>query len=417
MKKRPKKRPEKRPEAPSENRLGKALDALVAELDERIRRHPSGRRPSPADAEEVQLTLRLPVGASSEDLLRLSARLAEDLQAEVENLLARGSLSVPGRVRCLRCGSSTCEHSEPRTPQQVFSHYGPTGVPEFVEWPQYLLEQGEDPNPLFLRKPRLVVTVQSGEHLTAELLDAYRDDEIDYHLEGQVAAGWYQLPGGESLAVTFQVISSGRRGGARRYDLNVVGVGLEGRRLAEQWETGGGVRRTRKGDGLPPWQEQVDWARSVLAQIELSTRGGNEKAQVQAPVRIGGLLEGLARRLGKRERSSGRRTRHAERRRRQPERPTDKALADLAQAADSKILYDTREDTLVVLGGRGRVHVFSQAGKHVTSLHVEPDAVDRRSRVGKWRSARTEEIAALRSALDGASVRGEEAAHDAGAPG
>ena len=51
-------------------------------------------------------------------------------------------------------------------------------------------------------------------------------------------------------------------------------------------------------------------------------------------------------------------------------------------------------------GKRGRVHVFAPDGRHVTSLSLEPDAVDRRVRRGRWRPASDEERADFRRSLD-----------------
>jgi hypothetical protein len=112
--------------------------------------------------------------------------------------------------------------------------------------------------------------------------------------------------------------------------------------------------------------------------------------------RIDGLLSGLARRLERHDRSRRRRTTHAQKRHGQKNRPTWKALADLAAAKDSDLLFDTRRQTLIVLGDRGRAHVFNKTGKLVTSIHYSPSSIQRRRERRLWRSATDEEIASLR---------------------
>lgn len=115
--------------------------------------------------------------------------------------------------------------------------------------------------------------------------------------------------------------------------------------------------------------------------------------------RLLGVLNGLARRLEKDRRAAERKTHHARERHAQGDRPTDMALADLARAGDEAVLVDRRQDTLVVLGERGRTHVFSAEGKHVTSIRYPPEAIERRRQRDLWRPAAPEEVAALREKL------------------
>jgi len=82
------------------------------------------------------------------------------------------------------------------------------------------------------------------------------------------------------------------------------------------------------------------------------------------------------------------------------------ALPDLARADDSELLVDTQAETFVVLGEKGRAHVFSPQGKHVTSVRYNPTSITRRQERGLWRPATRDEAAALREAVRG---RGGEA--------
>lgn len=54
-----------------------------------------------------------------------------------------------------------------------------------------------------------------------------------------------------------------------------------------------------------------------------------------------------------------------------------------------------------MLGARGRAHLFSPAGKHVTSIRFDPPAIERRRDRKRWRPASRDEIDALQAAVGG----------------
>ncbi len=54
---------------------------------------------------------------------------------------------------------------------------------------------------------------------------------------------------------------------------------------------------------------------------------------------------------------------------------------------------------MVVIGKKGRVHVFSREGKHVTSVVMTPQATRDRQKAGKWRAAEPEERGSFREAI------------------
>lgn len=63
------------------------------------------------------------------------------------------------------------------------------------------------------------------------------------------------------------------------------------------------------------------------------------------------------------------------------------------------MLVDRRRDTLIVVGERGRAHVFNRRGKLVTSIRGTPDSIARRRERGRWRPAEQEEIADLKERI------------------
>jgi hypothetical protein len=125
---------------------------------------------------------------------------------------------------------------------------------------------------------------------------------------------------------------------------------------------------------------------------------------------MAGVLDGLSRRLEKDRRATERKTVHARDRHAQGDRPTRMALADLARAGEDDVLVDRRQDTLVVLGDKGRAHVFNFAGKLVTSIRYNPESIERRRQRDQWRPASGEEIARLRGSVGAAEQETQGAA-------
>jgi hypothetical protein len=80
------------------------------------------------------------------------------------------------------------------------------------------------------------------------------------------------------------------------------------------------------------------------------------------------------------------------------------ALPDLAHATPENLLFDTRRETLVVVGDKGRAHVFSLTGKLVTSVRYSPAAIERRRGNGTWRPATPEEVAQVRSRVEAGAI-------------
>jgi hypothetical protein len=99
-------------------------------------------------------------------------------------------------------------------------------------------------------------------------------------------------------------------------------------------------------------------------------------------------------------RSDPRRTVHARERHLGGERPTAHALRDALDVGPDRFLRDSERDTLVVLGPRGRTHVFSaRDGRHVTSLVLGPGELDRKFGRARWRPATRPEVDAFRARL------------------
>lgn len=370
-------------------RLREALRLLLDHALDRADRHPHGHLLPPGEA--VELRLSLPLTPDEGALDALAGQLGEALDGGIDELLAHAAVFRPGHVLCLRCGQAECEHSAPPEPRQVFAGYGPTGTPRWVDFGQWLLDR-HDPRveQLYAEDGALVTGINVEEDLTRDLLPAFRDRR-DVRIHGQAVAGWYRVPDGtgrrQALAVTVQVISSRPRGARRRFAINVLGRGPDGESL----------ERLHDRIGAIPWTAAVRWAQGVLNSIALE--GNGRLPEPALARRVEGLLGGLARRLARVQRARERRTHHAEERHESGARPTRMAVLDLSRAEDASILVDERRRTVVVLGDRGRAHVFNAEGKLVTSVRYPLHTIEHRRETGIWRPATPEEAAALRARI------------------
>lgn len=336
---------------------------------------------------EVEVSLRLPLfggdAVGPEEVKAVESVLRE----EIEALLAAETALRPGHVPNLRTGEVEGENTAPPDARFVFGGWSPSGVPRFLDYAQLLLER-EDPrqHQLYAKPPHLLTVQMGRDDLRRELLPAFEEHDLPLEIHGQVVAGWFPVERRDEtdavLALTFQAVSVGQPGKKRRHVLNVLGRGPDGEPLEEV------VARY----GIePPWKTAVDWAQKALGTVGSKDPKGEK--------RIRGILGGLARRLEQQHRSRRRRTNHAEERHRGGERPTRMAMRDLATAAVDEVLVDERRDTLVVLGDRGRAHVFNEIGKLVTSIRYTPESIERKKERRIWRPATAAEVQSLRKTV------------------
>jgi hypothetical protein len=360
--------------APADERLRAAVELLAAAARDRLRALGNGGPPP----EPLRLDLRLPLAGGPEALAAGAAALERELAAELRAVVAARSLWPPGRVLCARCAAADCEHAAPRDPRAVFAGWGPSGVPRFLDLGQLLLERGHPRvDDLYREGAPLVALALDGEALAADLLPAYRERLGGVRLHGQVVAGWYRPPGiagVERAALAFGLLSAGH-GRRRRYALHPMGAAADPRLLEALHDE----------RGRQPWAEARRWAEATLAEIAAAATAARPLAPGAVAGRLAGLLRGLAERLERPHRSRQRRTAHGERRHHAGHRPTPTALADLRAAPAGRVLHDPRHDTFVVLGPRGRTHVFGSGGKLVTSVRYPAATIERRQKLGHWR--------------------------------
>lgn len=309
-------------------------------------------------------------------------------------LLLHRNVFRTGRVYCLRCASPDCEHAFPSSCTEVFAGYSPSGLPRFQDLGQWLLQRQEQHvDHLYRSPPGLVAHYTTGADLLKDLLAAFRDADSGYHIHGQVVAGWYMFPTEDGLrspvALTFQVVSTRPQKGRRRFGLNLIGIGPEDEPLENLFDRVGEL----------PWLEATRWTQSILRDVERSMSGHKRPSDETVEKRLTGMLTGMARRLEHQRRSRDRKTRHGQERHRDRSRPTNMAIADLQQAKDECVFSDTRRKTLVVVGDRGRVHVFNPTGRLVTSIRYSPAAIEKRRKRGLWKAASRDQIGALKKQI------------------
>lgn len=310
--------------------------------------------------------------------------LLSRLSAALQKSGARADAILPGRVFCYRCERGDCEHSTPPRPQGVFAGYSPTGQPEWKDLGQVLLEaRHENVDALFADPPAALALVQPGRELKARLLHPFGKSSKTYDLLAQLVAG--PFGGDRRFALTLQAIESRRPDGGTRLTLHRIGA-----------EAGEFL------DTHPehPFSIAFPAARNRLAAIETALGAVDSAPGRRSELmrKIPGILHDLRRAVERGGRQRERRTRHADARRLE-NRPTQSALQDAWKASDADLLADEARGTLIVLGPRGRAHAFTPAGRHVTSLILDREALSRRMARKRWRPATPAEIEGLRSSL------------------
>jgi len=381
---------------------GETLGELAWDLLRRVVREKLARRPGAhliePRLESFELGLSLPLGGPEADARSFSERLDAEIDRLLDDAVEQVASFRPGHAYCYRCERADCEHSLPPGCRQVFVGYAPTGTPRWEDFAQFCLERRHPMvDRLYDDPPALVTLVQDRTSLLGTMLDAFQNDALD--LIGQLTAGFFSVrstaeEGRGVIAVTVQVVSSRRRRGKPRVDLNLLGRAPSGHGLERLWD---------RHEELP-WRRSIRWAQAAL-QTLVPRRGARDRLAAGRSIpdlehRVAGILQGLGRRLEREHRARCRRTRHAERRHVSGERPTPKAIDDARAAADHSVMVDERRDTVVVLGERGRTHFFTRQGRHVSSVRYGHEAIARKLKQEQWREGTRDEVAAFRQVLE-----------------
>ena len=358
-----------------------AVERALALLRDAARRE-IGRQPRGHSlrSDSIAFTVELPL--SDGPLDAASDATQSELRRAIEQAIEASAALRPGQVLDLRSGEAD---AAPPDGRHVFVGYEANGAPSFTPFHQWLLDIQHPEQEQIYRQPPGLVTVQLDEDdLYGEVLPAFKPKRPAVTIRGELIAGWFRVPHRNGtpgyIALTFQVLEV--HGSKDRFLLEIIGRGPDGEPLEDAV--------TRLGE--PPWRSAAAWGQKALDSIRFRKVKPQSRSE-----RIQGILGGIARRLHQVQRGKKRRTGHAEKHHRAGQRPTRMAVADLKKADHRSVFFDRRHDTLVVLGERGRAHVWSPEGKLVTSIRYTPDSIERKRRADIWRPSTKEEAEGLKS--------------------
>jgi hypothetical protein len=322
----------------------------------------------------LDIQLRVPLDGGN-DVRHAAGAAIEQILQRVREVREHEKALRPGAVFSYFAGSSHAEGCRPTEPRHVFDGYSSTGKPQFADFVTLSIERKDPQIERLLAGEEIVLThVTMGRVLRTQQLAEFGGASPVYRILGQVDAGLFRVLGAEGrCAFSFQLLRGTSLEGRVRLRLHAVGA-VEPMDLAD-----------------PALMQILSRFQRQLDTEALRLEGQLKNGEVDEEAFVLPLLQEFARRLSSRTRHAGRRTQHGLERSEGGQRPTSRAYPDAGEASDRDILWDVDQSTIVVLGPKQRVHVFSPQGKHVTSVVMQGHAVERRRHQGRWRPAEPEE--------------------------
>ena len=333
------------------------------------------------------------------------AALLEAFDRHMAHWVSGAARFRQGRIFCFFCDSMDCDHSGPKEHAETFCGYHPSGKPEWQPFTSLCIARGDARvDKLYENPPEIIAVVQHGAELEEGRAADFQNDERYLRLVGQVVAGLVprdlvtRSVRTERGALTLQVLETRYGSEGPRLRLNVLG--LSGEEIADA----AGIGHDR--GPAEALRRTIQTTRRQVA--SLGRRVGRDEQSGQS-VQAGrlhldkeshGLLMRLRGDVERVFRPVGRRTRHAQARHLGGQRPTGRAMDDVAHANAEQFFRDVKKNTMIVLGGKGRVHVFSLEGRHVTSLRMELSERSRKQERGRWKPMPKDAIAEFREQLE-----------------
>ncbi len=340
----------------------------------------------------MEISVRVPLDYRR-DSKKAAAATVESLLKKVHEVFEHERALVRGAVHCYFSGSSAADHCRPSSSREVFEGYSSTGRPEFVDFVTSAIERrAKGVEELADGKSVIVANVAMGRVLrTAQLVEFGKGSPV-YRILGQVDAGLFDVLGAdEKAAFSFQLLRGSTLEGRPRLRINPVGKCD----LADLADPSVGLIIQR-------FQSRLDADSLRLAGLEANGQPEETAEEFALP-----LLQDLARQLVSQARRKGRRTEHAVERAEASQRPTAKAYDDARSVSDDQILRDDEQGTLIILGSKGRVHVFSPDARHVTSVVMTGSNIQKRRTQGRWFPAEPEERGEFRIQLSKRTASGD----------
>ncbi len=292
-----------------------------------------------------------------------------------------------GRVFCYHCKSCTCEHAEPPDAGQVFMGYGNNGRPIWLEFFNALNSLEDDRlDQLFEDRAKPVARLMGRKRLIANQFVGGGRNSMTYRIIAQVIAGYFRIQG-QRCAVTFQVVENTKR----ELHLQFIAPDLVREVFAD-----------------PPGKSHSSFYRIYDATQELRHKlrelgpewrncEGNA-ARKKTQDKVFSQLRHLMHIIERKGRQAHRRTKHAQQRS-NDNRPVHKAIDDVNAAPREDFYVDRARQSIIVVGKKGRAHVFSQEGRHITTLNLPADKLERRVQRNRYAPMPAEDIDSFRAAV------------------
>ena len=347
----------------------------------------------------LDLNLRVPLDGGN-DVRHAAGTAVEQILRRVREVREHENALRPGAVYSYFAGTSHAEGCRPTEPRHVFDGYSSTGKPQFTDFVTMAIER-KDPNiDRLLAGEEIVLThVTLGRVLRTQQLAEFGGQSPVFKILGQVDAGLFKVLGAAGkCAFSFQLLRGATLEGRVRLRLHPVSA-VDPIDLAD-----------------PALMQILSRFQRRLDDEALRLQGQLQHGEVDEEAFVLPLLQDFARQLQNRTRNAGRRTQHGLERSEEGQRPTSRAYPDAGEAADDRILWDLDQNTVVVLGPKGRVHVFTPAGKHVTSVTMQGAAIERRRHMGRWRLAEPEERGEFRIQIKRLVAAGEDTLQEDAVP-
>lgn len=322
----------------------------------------------------IDLSLRVPLDGKN-DIRHAAGTAVEQILKRVRAVREHEKALRPGAVYSYFADSSEAEDCRPTEPRLVFDGYSSTGKPKFADFVTLAIERKDPDVERMLAGEEIILThVSMGRVLRTQQLAEFGGNSPVFKILGQVDAGLFRvLNDAGRCAFSFQLLRGTTLEGRVRLRLHPVGA-VDPMDLAD-----------------PALMQIMSRFQRKLDTEALRLEGKMKAGEVDEEEFVLPLLQDFAKQLASRTRNQGRRTQHGMERSEAGQRPTPKAYPDASEASDAAILWDIDQSTVVVVGPKGRVHVFSPAAKHVTSVVMQRSAVERRKQQGRWRLAEPEE--------------------------
>ena len=310
--------------------------------------------------------------------------IVDQARDRIRESMAQAAPMVRGKVFCHHCNGYNCQHATPNGPSEVFADFQSTGRPRFEPLLSYLIELGDDRlEYLTARSPSIVARVVGRRRLLGEQMAEYGRGSLKYAIWGQVVMGYIML-NNEKHALTFQVVETGDR----RIRPQIIGS----QTLLDAMADGDAPRLVALLAVLRQSSRKIE----NLGQDAQNQKGKKERAAIRE--KVFKILRQLALSLERKGRQRGRRTKHAEKRRSE-ERPVTTGFKDLFRAPVESFYKDEVKGSIVVVGPSGRAHVYSEDGRHVTSLKLKKTEIERRLKRKRYLPLPQEKVTTLLGAV------------------